>query len=46
MSTRALRWTVIAVLIGVALSGAYLIVAHNSPALSVTAGATSAGVFH
>lgn len=46
MSTRTFRWTVIAVLIGVALGGAYLIVAHNDPALSITAGATPAGAFH
>jgi len=46
MSTRAIRWTAIAILISVALGGAYLIVAHNNPALSVTTGATPAGVFH
>ena len=46
MSKRALGWTVMALLIGAALGGAYLIVAHNNPALNASAGATPAGVFH
>jgi hypothetical protein len=46
MSTRALGWTAIALLIVVALGGAYLIVAHNNPALNATAGAAPVGVFH
>ena len=46
MTKRARGWIVLAVLISAVLGGAYVIVARNDPALSVSAGATATGVFH
>jgi hypothetical protein len=39
-------WIGLVVVIGVLLSGAFLIVANNSPALNASAKATPTGVFH
>lgn len=46
MTTQTRSWIGLVVVIGVLLSGAYLIVVSNSPALSSSSAATPVGVFH
>lgn len=46
MSQHTRSWIGLALLIGALLGGAYLIVAHNNPALSTAGAAAPAGVFH
>ena len=46
MTKRVRTWIVLAVLVGAVLGGAYVVVARNNPALSVSAGAPTSGVFH
>jgi hypothetical protein len=46
MTKQTRSWIGVVVVIGVLLSGAYLIVAHNNPALNASADATTTGVFH
>jgi hypothetical protein len=46
MTKQTRSWIGLVLMIGVLLSGAYLIVANNSPALNASAEATPTGVFH
>jgi hypothetical protein len=46
MTKHTRSWIALVVVIGVLLSGAFLIVANNSPALNASAEATPTGVFH
>jgi hypothetical protein len=46
MTQQTRSWIGLVVVIGVLLSGAYLIVANNNPALNASAEATPTGVFH
>jgi hypothetical protein len=46
MTKQTHSWIGLVLMIGVLLSGAYLIVANNSPALNASAEATPTGVFH
>jgi hypothetical protein len=46
MTKQTLSWIGLVLMIGVLLSGAYLIVANNGAALNASAEATPTGVFH
>jgi hypothetical protein len=46
MTKQTRSWIGLVVVIGVLLSGAFLIVANNSPALNASTEATPTGVFH